>query len=59
MGQAIGDTFLDPSFPNVSESTLEDIKIRIYFLEAHRHFQLSIDLERQGFARSDSGNLSI
>ncbi len=30
-GQAIGDKFLYPSFPNVSESTLKDIEIRIYF----------------------------
>ncbi len=30
-GQAIGDKFLYPSFPNVSESTLKDIEIRICF----------------------------
>ncbi len=32
-GQAFGGTGLNPSFPIVSESTLEDIEIIIYFLE--------------------------
>ncbi len=34
-GHAIGDKVLYPSFPNVSESTLNDFKVKIYFL-THR-----------------------